>query len=287
MMHHPLLLCTDLDRTMIPNGIQPDFPESRQYFSQWCRSEAVCLVYVTGRHKTLVEEAIASYHLPMPDYAITDVGTKIYKITDGHWQNWSDWEDEISGDWNGWDNAGIRRLLAPFSALKAQEEAKQNTYKVSYYVSPDENVNELLEQVGANLAENGIKASLVWSVDETQDIGLLDILPSEATKLHGIRFLRERLGFPKHKVFFAGDSGNDLPVLASDILSVLVANATEEVKQQAVNLAKQNGHASTLYLAKKQGRRNGNYVDGILQGLEYFEFCNNMDDVKSDSKDGD
>lgn len=62
------------------------------------------------------------------------------------------------------------------------------------------------------------------------------MLPRNATKLHGIEFLQQRLGYGHSEVIFAGDSGNDLPVLVSPIPSVLVANASAELKQQELQL---------------------------------------------------
>lgn len=274
MMPQKLLLCTDLDRTLIPNGEFPDNAVSRKRFAEFCALEQVRLVYVTGRHKKLVQEAIQEYDLPIPDYAITDVGTKIYHVQNQEWSLWEDWREEISTDWNGWTNMTIRQLLKSVSLLKAQEEDKQSRYKLSYYVTLPVDDVLLKAQIEAILELRGIKASLIWSVDDIEQVGLLDILPARATKLHGIKFLQKQLGYSQKEVFFSGDSGNDLPVLSSDVLSVLVANASEIVRYDAQTMAASAGNESTLFLASIQGDRHGNYVDGIMQGLEYFEFCN-------------
>jgi hypothetical protein len=71
---------------------------------------------------------------------------------------------------------------------------------------------------------------------------------------------------------FAGDSGNDLPVLASNIPSVLVANATGEVREDAVARARNAGNGEFLYLAKGGFLgMNGNYSAGILEGVFHFQ----------------
>ena len=65
---------------------------------------------------------------------------------------------------------------------------------------------------------------------------------------------------------FAGDSGNDLDVLISDIRSVLVANADAETKRRA---EKASGEA--LYVAKGGYLgMNGNYSAGILEGAAHY-----------------
>lgn len=61
-----LLLCSDLDRTLLPNGQQPESPAARQRFTRFVSWPEVMLVYVTGRHRQLVEQAIANYRLPQP-----------------------------------------------------------------------------------------------------------------------------------------------------------------------------------------------------------------------------
>jgi hypothetical protein len=78
-------------------------------------------------------------------------------------------------------------------------------------------------------------------------------------------------GFGGDEVLFAGDSGNDLSVLASELPAVLVANAAESVRGEAVTVAQSNGTTPHLYLA--QGgfwEMNGNYSAGILEGVAHF-----------------
>jgi hydroxymethylpyrimidine pyrophosphatase-like HAD family hydrolase len=114
-------------------------------------------------------------------------------------------------------------------------------------------------------------SSLIYSVDEASSVGLLDILPAHATKLQAVKFLMRHKGFDYANTVFAGDSGNDLPVLASAIHSVLVANADSEVVEQAKTQALQQGTMAAVYMA--QGGflgMNGNYSAGILEGVAHY-----------------
>jgi len=121
------------------------------------------------------------------------------------------------------------------------------------------------------LNRENIAASLIWSIDEPNDIGLIDVLPRNATKLHAIEFLQQQLAYSIEEVVFAGDSGNDLPVLVSSIPSVLVANAADEIKQAAQQLAEKNGHTDALYFANiNKLDMNGNYSAGVLEGVWHF-----------------
>lgn len=271
MSESKLLLCTDMDRTVIPNGFQPEPADARKQFNTFCHRSDVKLAYVTGRHVALVKQAIKNYALPMPDYAITDVGTKIYQVSNGSWQQLADWEAEIDKDWNGQSHSQLKQLLKPVSELRLQESSKQNTHKLSYYLPLYLDKNSKIAQVEAFLEKAGVNASVLWSVDEPKNIGLLDVLPKHATKLHAIEFLQEKLGYAINEVVFAGDSGNDLPVLTSCIQSVLVDNASTEIKQAAVQLSQHNGHGSALYLAQSKAQENnGNYAAGVLQGVAHF-----------------
>jgi hypothetical protein len=231
----------------------------------------VTLAYVTGRHRALVEAAIGEYALPRPDFVIGDVGTTIYAIHQGDWQPRRDWRIEIAPDWAGYDHGRLAALFAAFDALELQERAKQNEFKLSYYVALDVNHRTLMEGMQALLQTRGIRASLVWSVDEQAGIGLLDVLPACATKLHAVDFLRRHLGYSLTETVFAGDSGNDLQVLASAVPAVLVANAAADVRETAVKAATAGGHGGALYLARGGYLgMNGNYSAGIIEGVAHY-----------------
>jgi sucrose-6F-phosphate phosphohydrolase len=270
MAMNKLLLCTDMDRTVIPNGRQPEHPNARRAFGQLCALEGLCLVYVTGRHRQLVQEAIANWQLPRPDYVITDVGTKIYQLVQGKWHEMLSWQKQIASDWRGKTHDDLRQALLFCPQLVLQEHSRQNDFKLSYYLQLSADREKIFAAVEEQLTLLGVDASLIWSIDEQEQIGLLDVLPRHATKLHAIEFLQHHLGYKHHEVIFAGDSGNDLPVLVSPVQSVLVANAEPEIRQQAQNEARNNGCAHTLYLAQDNFPLGGNYAAGVLQGVVFF-----------------
>ena len=277
-MSERLLLCTDLDRTLLPNGTQPESPLARKLFSRFVAQSNVSLVYVTGRHKSLVEKAINNYGLPLPDCVISDVGTRIYDLQGDHWAGWSDWEAEIAADWRGKSQTDLHALFLDIKALQKQEAEKQNTYKLSYYVPLFVNQDELMTDMYRRLADYKVDASLVWSIDEPAGIGLLDVLPRHATKLHAIEFLMARRGYHTEETVFCGDSGNDLAVLSSRIPAVLVANATDEVREAALAGAKAAGNGKALYCARGGfANMNGNYSAGVLEGVSYYHAACNTD----------
>lgn len=260
------LLCTDLDRTVIPNGTQPESETAGERFKKLVSREEVSLAYVTGRHRELIEEAIADYDLPQPDVAIADVGSTIYQIGSSGWKRWDQWEARIAADWRGLSHAELYCLFSGFPDLQLQEKEKQNRHKLSFYLPLETNRQTLFAEMNFRLLRSGIKANLIWSVDEEDGIGLLDVLPASANKLLAIRFLMEKLGFRNDNTVFTGDSGNDLEVLMSDIPSVLVANAEDQIRSCVAQT-----NTATNYTAKGGYLgMNGNYCAGILEGVAQY-----------------
>lgn len=267
-----LLLCTDLDRTLIPNGPQPESAGARRTFASFAARPDVTLAYVSGRHRALVEEAIATYRLPVPDYVIGDVGTTIYEVgPERLWQPDTRWEGQIAADWNGLAHGDLLLLLKGLPALRLQERSKQNRLKLSYYLPLYQDIDELAASLEERLASAGVHARLVWSVDDIADIGLLDVLPASASKRHAIEALMAVRGFSLEDTLFCGDSGNDLEVLTSPIRSVLVANSRPDVCRLAREMSAEQGTADRLYIARGDFLgMNGNYSAGILEGIAHY-----------------
>lgn len=260
------LLCTDLDRTLIPNGSQPESPRAKALFERIAKRNEVTLVYVTGRHRELIEEAIREYDLPQPAYAIGDVGASIYEVSSKGWYLLPDWEERLQRCWSNANVDELKTRLKAIPALKMQEPEKQGRFKVSYYVDVDNRIEQVMAEVAEHTSQCDPPVNLIWSQDEETGLGLLDILPMPANKLTAIRYVMDRLGFEVHDTLFVGDSGNDMRVFRSVIPSVVVANAEDEIKQCALQ-----ADTSPIYVA--QGtlpELNGNYRAGIVEGAYHF-----------------
>ncbi|MEB4591827.1 HAD-IIB family hydrolase [Candidatus Thiothrix sp. Deng01] len=270
-MNRPLLICTDLDRTLLPNGAEPESPAARRWFRKLAELPEITLAYVSGRHAALVRDAIIDYDLPLPDFVIGDVGATLYSCQRWRWEPWPAWTQHIAPDWGGRSRVQLAVLLQDIPELRLQETVKQNTHKLSYYVSLHTNHQYLLDQVRQRLIARSIRASLIWSIDGPANTGLLDILPARASKRHAIEFLMAERGFKQGNTVFSGDSGNDLPVLVSPIPATLVNNASPAIKAEAWQTVRMTGAERTLYLA--QGGffgMNGNYAAGILEGIAHY-----------------
>lgn len=254
----PLLLATDLDRTVLPNGEQSEPQDARKHFATLASNADICLVYISGRGENLLRDAISEFSLPLPSYAIGDVGTTIFVTHDSSWKPLQEWQETIAQDWQGKTHADLSALFTDISELTVQEEQKQNTFKLSYYAPEDTDRDALIAKMRDILDREHIQASLIWSIDEQEHTGLMDVLPERATKLHALQFLQKFLGFSDERTVFSGDSGNDMPALIHAPHAVLVANARDDVKEEA------KASARNLYIA------NENYSAGVLEGVAHF-----------------
>ena len=267
-----LLVCTDLDGTLIADGLATESTGARPRFDALVSRPEVALAYVSGRHLELVQQAISEFDLPAPDFIIADVGTSIYRSgAGGGWKNQQSWQAEIGRDWRHRKADTLHQYLREVSGLELQEASKQGAYKLSYYFPADIDPDALRAQTHKLLAARGIRSRAICSFDAIRDIGLLDIVPERASKLHAIEALVRESSISAEDIVFSGDSGNDLEVLASHIPSVLVANASKDIKARALKLAQAAGNTTALHIAAGGFLgMNGCYSAGILEGIAHF-----------------
>jgi len=266
-----ILICSDLDRTIIPNGYQEESAHARPVFRQIAEHANIHLTYVSGRDKQLIIDAIEEFYLPLPDYAIGDVGTTFYRIINGNWQLSDEWSDEISQDWQGLNWEGLAEYFEDMQDVRLQELEKQSSHKLSFYTDQDVDQPHLKEKIRLVLMQKGLWANIIWSVDEISSRGLLDIIPARANKLHAIQFLMKQEQFFDDNTVFAGDSGNDLDVLTSGLRAILVKNAADEVRKEAVEKLSAKHMMHRLYFPEGNFcGMNGNYAAGVLEGFVHF-----------------
>lgn len=157
-----------------------------------------------------------------------------------------------------------------FNQLRIQGENKQNEFKLSYYLDNPKDSSLIIRRVTEIIKLICREATVVYSVDETQDLGLLDILPRSATKLTALEYLRKKLGLKEGEIIYCGDSGNDILPLTFGYKSIIVRNAIPELKNTVRRISTQKNIIDKLYLARGYKKLNGYYVSGIIEGLIKF-----------------
>ena len=263
-------LATDLDRTLFPNGKQPD-DGTMPVFRRFVEEHKIPLVFATGRHLRQIEDGITRYGAPAPDYAIAEVGTRFYRREGGKLTEDADFVRHIADHTRGWDVTAFRQALASLP-LRPQPEEHQNRFKLSYFLDDLDRAGEVRQEAAERLGALTPDANIVWSIDETENQGLLDVLPRRANKMEALEYLRHRLNLRKQTIVYCGDSGNDLLPLTHGYRAVLVANAIDDVRAEVEKVAREKGLLDRTYFAAGDpGRRlSGHYVSGILEGLLHF-----------------
>lgn len=264
------ILATDLDRTLFPNGKQ-EYDGSMTILKKIIGSEKIKLIFVTGRNIDGIEQGIEEFEAPFPDFAVAEVGTKIYKNQEGKLIEDKRWLEKVNSLTKGWNIDEFKKTLQDLEELRMQEDCNQNEFKLSYYVDDPDKSDDVVKEVTRRIKDICNSATIVYSVDETHNIGLLDILPRSATKLSALEYLRSKLKMDKKDIVYSGDSGNDILPLTFGYRSIVVKNAIDDVKTTVKESCKQKNNLDSLYIAQGLNKLNGYYVSGIIEGLLAFD----------------
>ncbi|MEA1929875.1 MAG: HAD-IIB family hydrolase [Patescibacteria group bacterium] len=265
-----MLIATDLDRTLLPNGAEPD-DGSLRLFYKIIHEQKYTLAYVSGRNLDLFQEARGKYSLELPDYYLGDVGTSLYIKQGETLQADKKWQEYLLTATPNWDIEKMRGKI-DFPGLSLQEDSKQTAHKLSYYVDLSANQQGAIKHIEMLIKDLKIRAHVVYSIDPLAKIGLLDILPTSATKVAGLEFLRERLGIPKGELMYCGDSGNDILPLTNGYLAVMVKNTHPDTKAEVIRRNQTPDLTEKTFIARGQSDLglNGNYASGIIEGMIHF-----------------
>ena len=263
-----MIIACDLDRTLLPNGEEPD-DNSLERFYDYLKERDHTLIYATGRNLEMVQGAYQEFSLKVPDYLIASVGTMVYikngdqLVLDPHWIK------HVYDHHPTWDADKIISALKNIDALTFQEDEVQNEFKVSLY-APVEKDEKVIQHNIARALENHEGVEIIYSIDPHKNVGLIDVLPTTATKLTALEYVRISLGKEKNEVLYAGDSGNDILPLTYGYNSVLVKNASTEVKEEVRRITREQNHSERLYIAVGNKDEHGNYASGVIEGMKHF-----------------
>lgn len=259
------LIATDLDGTLLGSGEK--YEEMLELFKKVLTLGSFTLVYVTGRNLQEIQEAIESYRLPLPQAAIAEIGTRIFRREGEVFIEDTSWDEKLLRSVPGWDRKKIMENLFRFDWLFKQSEDHQNPFKISYHFINHSGVGNRLDEVRDEVGKICSNFEFIISLDPKSEWAFLDIVPSKGTKAGALEYLRRKLGFGKNQVIYAGDSGNDLHALTAGYWSVVVRNASEELKRTVADIAYQRGLSSRVYFAQGCGKIDGKYVSGLIEAL--------------------
>lgn len=250
-------LATDLDGTLIPLASHAEHVADLQKLGQVIQQHSLMLLYATGRHPASIFEAMSQYQLPIPEWAICDVGTTILKRTpDGTFESEPAYERQLAELSNHFPAEDVRLLCECVQFARLQEQEKQGRFKVSFYTE----VGQLSQATSAikTLLQNALADwNVISSVDPFTNDGLIDVLPEGVSKAYAIEWWRQNHGLECRQIAYAGDSCNDLAALTAGYHGIVVANAADDLREQLKEFA----DSQSLFYSKSKA------TSGVLEGL--------------------
>lgn len=200
----------------------------------------------TGRHLPSALDVLRQSRVPLPDVLITAVGSEIHYGPEIHSD--TGWRRHIQ---HLWRRDALASLFTGVPGLTLQSDDQQSEFKLSF--NADRDTSPSLRELKALLRQAGLHANLIHSHD-----AFLDILPVRASKGQAIRYLAYKWGLPLRAFLVAGDSGNDLEMLAGDTQAIVVSNHSAE-------LEKLRGFEQ-VYFSEAPS------ASGILEGMAHYGF---------------
>ncbi|MFN3614989.1 MAG: HAD family hydrolase [Rubrimonas sp.] len=201
-------LATDLDGTFL-GGSEAD--RAALYRALEARRGDVGLIFVTGRDPDFIEQLCGGGFVPWPDVVIGDVGTTIAAVQDRRVRPAPEMETPIA---EAWADSGprVRQALADAPGLTLQPTPFR--YRVSYDMDPrayDGSAELIVQDMG-----------LDWLISADR---YFDVLPPGVSKGPTLLRVIDWLGLRPGQVLAAGDTLNDLSMLAAGVPAVAVGGS--------------------------------------------------------------
>jgi HAD superfamily hydrolase (TIGR01484 family) len=228
------VLATDLDGTFLGGSAA-----ARERLTRWFRDHPDrTLLYVTGRSARSVTQLVGQGVLPQPDAMICDVGSYIAHA-DGRPYEGALLED-IRVAW-GDRSESVKAAMAELRGLRLQDYF--GPHRVSYYFDTPDVLQEAQARADA-LGCDGL----------VSDNKYFDVLPRGVNKGSTLKRLMREWGVADDSVLVAGDTLNDLAMLASGLPAVVVGNAEPALLER-------------LPPSDRIIRASAHGTDGILEAL--------------------
>lgn len=227
------ILFSDIDNTL--TGDMQAAAALRRYIATY---PDLALIPATGRSINEARRILRIWGFAEPSHLISSVGSEVWlRRASGRYVLDTDFARHAS---EGWDGAAVRDLLER-AQIRMQPEYDQRRWKVSCFGTAAQGA-----EIASMLSNAGLRARVVAS-----HARFIDILPANAGKAAAAAHVARTLAVPHDACLAAGDSGNDVDLLAWASRAILPANASDELSA----IAGDGVYRSTLQFAA--GIRDG------------------------------
>jgi sucrose-phosphate synthase len=235
-------IITDLDGTLIEGNESVGLKELTEWIEE--RKRGVVFGIATGRNREITRLAFEKFHLPEPDILICSAGSEIYYtdkfIVDKGYESYINYQ---------WKRKELEALLSRFPKIRLQEPEAQWRFKISYYTDPDFDDDDMAD-LHKFLDDHKLRAKILLTENK-----FLDLLPFRAGKGNAVRYLSKKWKVPLTQIITAGNSGNDIDMVAGKTKGIVVANYSPEMEELRDN--------KFVYFTKYP------LAQGVLEGINF------------------
>ncbi len=237
-------LIVDIDDTLLgdPDAVKP--------FLDYIKSQSPTLGFgvATGRDIGSARKILQDNGIDNVLFYISSVGSEIYYKDERSPD--TGWTSHIKKKWKPESLLNVLNLL-PSLTLQTSPEA-QREYKISYNLVDGYKMEDVIPVIHKELTARKLSYHLIHSHKS-----MIDILPYRASKGKAIRYLSHKWNIPPHKIYTAGNSGNDADMLTGSIRGIVVANHEPELTAYK--------NRKLIYFSKHK------YAAAIIDGLTYWK----------------
>jgi len=194
-----------------------------------------------------------------PDVMITGEGTNIRWVdstTPGKGVLDPEWDAIMASKWDG-KRVAAELLPTDEKAIKIDLNG-DDKYRLAATYGSKERADTACATVKKALGDNyTVEVTPGW----IPNVWIVGCRPARGGKGKAAEFVRQRLAISPDRCVWAGDSDNDLDVLTTPFLGIVVGNCISE------RLAQAAAESSTIFGASAHS------AGGILDGLEYHGFA--------------
>lgn len=257
------VLATDLDGTFIPLPGNEENSQALAEISNASQKQNLELIYCTGRHFESVMDVIDTEKLPSPEWIICDVGTSIYRQSEGQYFPFEAYSRHLEDLTLSTSRQEMESIFIGLPGLVLQQADHQQEFKLCYECE-SQLTSSLVDQISTLLTDFKIPFEAHGSIDPFLNCGLIDILPQGVSKAYALKWLSDHAKYNANQVVYAGDSGNDYLALISGCRAIIVANAPKDLVKKIEATLKEKKKSHALYVAKQEA------TSGVLAGCKHF-----------------